>query len=29
MERRLAEQGKSPAEATIGEMEALWQEAKQ
>jgi len=29
MERRLAEQGKSPAEATIAEMESLWQEAKQ
>jgi MazG family protein len=28
VERRLAEQGKTPAESTIEEMEALWQEAK-
>lgn len=28
LERRLAEQGKPPAEATLDEMEALWQEAK-
>ena len=29
IERKLAERGKSPAESTIEEMEALWQEAKQ
>jgi len=29
IERRLAERGKSPAEASIEEMESLWQEAKQ
>ncbi|MBI4875170.1 MAG: nucleoside triphosphate pyrophosphohydrolase [Acidobacteria bacterium] len=29
LERKLAEEGKSPQEATLGEMEALWQEAKQ
>jgi ATP diphosphatase len=28
IERRLAEQGRKPAEATLEEMEALWQEAK-
>jgi ATP diphosphatase len=28
IERRLAEQGRRPAEATLEEMEALWQEAK-
>jgi len=28
IERRLAERGKKPADATIDEMEALWQEAK-
>ena len=28
IERRLAEQGRGPAEATLEEMEALWQEAK-
>ncbi len=28
IERKLAEQGKSPAESNIQEMEALWQEAK-
>ncbi len=28
VERRLAEQGRKPAEATLEEMEALWQEAK-
>jgi MazG family protein len=28
IERKLAERGKTPAESTIGEMEALWQEAK-
>ncbi len=28
VERRLAEQGRSPAEASLEEMEALWQEAK-
>lgn len=28
VERRLAEQGRSPAEATLDEMETLWQEAK-
>jgi len=28
IERRLAEQGKTPAESNIEEMEALWQEAK-
>jgi len=29
IERKLAEHGKKPADATIDEMEALWQEAKQ
>jgi MazG family protein len=29
VEARLSEQGKKPAEATLDEMEALWQEAKQ
>lgn len=29
IERRLAEQGRRPAEATLEEMEALWQEAKE
>jgi MazG family protein len=29
IERKLAERGKKPADATIEEMEALWQEAKQ
>ena len=28
LERRLAEQGRKPADATLEEMEALWQEAK-
>ncbi len=28
IERRLAEQGRRPADASLGEMEALWQEAK-
>ena len=28
IERRLAEQGRRPADATLEEMEALWQEAK-
>ena len=28
IERKLAEAGRTPAESTIGEMEALWQEAK-
>jgi MazG family protein len=28
IERKLAEGGKTPAESTVGEMEALWQEAK-
>lgn len=28
VERRLAEQGKTPAEATLAEMDALWDEAK-
>ena len=28
IERRLAEAGRTPAEATLEEMEALWQEAK-
>ncbi len=28
LERRLAEQGRTPSEATLEEMEALWQEAK-
>jgi MazG family protein len=28
VERRLAEQGRTPAQATLEEMEALWQEAK-
>jgi ATP diphosphatase len=28
IERRLADQGRSPSEATLEEMEALWQEAK-
>ena len=28
IERRLAEQGKSPGESSIEEMEALWQESK-
>ncbi len=29
VERRLAEQGKAPAESTLSEMDALWDEAKQ
>ena len=28
LEQRLAEQGRKPADATLEEMEALWQEAK-
>lgn len=28
IERRLAERGKTPAQATLGEMDALWDEAK-
>ena len=28
LERKLAEQGRSPKQASLGEMEALWQEAK-
>ena len=28
IERRLAEQGKTPMQASLGEMDALWDEAK-
>jgi uncharacterized protein YabN with tetrapyrrole methylase and pyrophosphatase domain len=28
IERKLAEQGKSPEEATLAEMDALWEESK-